>query len=321
MDAKSILDVPYKDLVTNWMADMPAENRTALAEWAAARGKGADRILHGMAMVEMFAKGLLTKVDDEKVGDINVLYIRDDDHMAARFPEHPEFQGVEGFQHVDSNGKPVAVVNLQHSKDPLYTLTHEIFHPDWKTADPENPLAMARAELEGVFFGVKDIEGNEVVKGMFDEDQFLSLEDQYLSRLHGDDDASIQKHKDDRSMPERRSHIAAELISDAGGMFALASGGDMAAHANKVLRRAKVDDFTQKYFKFSADKFRTMLAGKTRSALERIGITFDAGGDPVRSPCLETRANSPNMLQAKRAGKPFGISIHRRASRLQTLLK
>jgi len=291
VDVRNLQEVPYRDLTSNWMAEMPQANREALANWAADKGPGADKALYGVAMVEMYARGWMSKVDEGTVGDLKVLYFENDAHLAAEFPGKPEWLGEEGaYVPGDAGQKPFAFVNLEHAVDPLYTLTHEIFHPDWKTADPDNPINAFRGEMEGVFFGIKDIDGNDIVKGMFDEDQFLSLEKQYLDRLHGDDAAAISSHME-QDIQVRRSFIAGEMISDAGGMFALAADGDLVKHANQTMRNAKVDDFTQKYFKFSMDKFRVGMAGKTRSALEKLGITFDAGGDPIASPLFRDPKN------------------------------
>jgi len=279
-EANNILDVPHPDLVDNFLGHMSKGDRESLLTSGIDQSK-----LYGMALLDAYAKGILKKGKDGAEGDLVIRYMDDADIM-AEFPNQTEWIGKQGIHRADVDGKPLIIINRSHSVDQLRTLAHEIFHPDWKTADGNDPLTGLRAEMQTHLFGIRDGADGVIVDGLFNEKEFLSLENQYLSRLYGKDKKGkegYKKHIDENNMQQRREYIAGEVLSESFGNFAEAAGGDVVAHGRRILRGAKLDKVTEFVTGGLATKFDLGLLGRMRQALEKMGIEFDSAGEPVSS--------------------------------------
>ena len=275
-EAESFLDIPEQDLVANWLAKMPESDREALPRSIVM----SDDKMYGMALMDAWAMGLTRHGE----GDLNIRYMSDK-QIKATFPDETSWTGKEGIHHPNMDGKPLVVVNMSHAVDPLRTLAHELFHPDWSTGASGDSFKMVRGEIEGKLFGIKAADGSDAIPGMFNERQFLSLEGDYLSRLFKDDPVGRTEHENS-PMQERRTYIMAEMLSEHFGNFAEAGKGDVVAHARKVLWRAGLDQkgdpsLIAKVLGMEFTKYQTALLGRMREAFEFIGVKFDAGGNPA----------------------------------------
>ena len=275
-EAESFLGIPEQDLIANWLAKLPESDRESLPLMN-------EDMLYGMALMDAWAMGLTRQGE----GDLNIRYMTDD-QIRASFPDNPDWVGKEGIIESSVDGKPLVVVNMSHAENPLRTLAHELFHPEWTTGRGEDdPLMMARAEIEGKLFGIKAADGSDAIPGMFSERQFRYLEANYLDRLFSDNPVG-RADQENRPMQERRTLIMAEMLSEHFGNFAEAGKGDVVAHARKVLRRAGLDQegepsLLAKVFGMELTKYQTALLGRMREAFEYLGIKFDAAGNPTSS--------------------------------------
>ena len=288
-DANSILDVPHQDLVDNFLAHMSESDREALLTPKEYEDGTIVHMtqekLYSMALLDAYAKGILKKGKDGPEGDLVIRYM-DDSDIRAEFPDQPDWIGKQGIHRAEVDGKPLIIIS-RNADDPLRTLAHELFHPDWKTADGDDPLTGLRAEMQNHLFGVRDGADGVIFDGLFNEKEFLSLENQYLSRLHDPKSKKgkegYEEHMRTRNMQQRREYIAGELLSESFGNFAEAAGGDVVAHGRRILRGAKVDKVTAFVTGGLATKFDLGLLGRMRQALGKMGIEFDSAGTPASS--------------------------------------
>jgi hypothetical protein len=280
-EANSILDVPHQDLTDNFLGHMSKGDREALLT---SRDMTQEK-LYGMALLDAYAKGILKKGKDGPEGDLVIRYM-DDSDIRAEFPDQPDWIGKQGVHRAEVDGKPLIIIN-RNADDALRTLAHELFHPDWKTADGDDPLTGLRAEMQNHLFGVRDGADGVIFDGLFNEKEFLSLENQYLSRLHNRKSKKgkegYKQHMDENNMQQRRDYVAGEMLSESFGNFAEAAGGDVVAHGRRILRGAKVDKVTAFVTGGLVTKFDLGLLGRMRQALGKMGIEFDSAGTPASS--------------------------------------
>ena len=295
-EAESFLGIPEQDLIANFLGKLRESDKEAVQarlstkwdskakEWVPREGGIDDSMLYGMALMDAYGMGLTRQGE----GDLNIRYMFDDQIKATYEPMGFQWEGKEGVYHPNVDGKPLVVVNMSHAENPLRTLAHELFHPEWTTGRGEDdPLMMARAEIEGKLFGIKAADGSDAIPGMFSERQFRYLEANYLDRLFSDNPVG-RADQENRPMQERRTLIMAEMLSEHFGNFAEAGKGDVVAHARKVLRRAGLDQegepsLLAKVFGMELTKYQTALLGRMREAFEYLGIKFDAAGNPTSS--------------------------------------
>lgn len=199
---------------------------------------------------EYMARGLV----GPKAGDVNVI-------RASPEEFERQYGSGKGVQIIQGD-KPTIIINTGY-KGPR-TLFHEIGHAVGELDAPE--LEPSRKQLEKVLFENRAPDGTLLNKGLYDAHDLAAFEQQYLARSSPEQRTGWLTLTPEERTAKIRNEVIAESWSN------LLSDRQPLPMIKDSVRRRVADRMLM-----SND---LSLLGRARKALEAVGVTFRASGEP-----------------------------------------